>query len=95
MYRLPYLELKKDILIPHPGSDYTLSYPLGLKVPTKNLTIDSVEYKNLFIYILEDVNSSICSLCLLQNVAYTQNEQLVYFTSINKVKLQKKKKTHA
>jgi len=92
MYRLPYLELKKDILIPHPGSDYTLSYPLGLKVPTKNLTIDSVEYKNLFIYILEDVNSSICSLCLLQNVAYTQNEQLVYFTSINKVKLQKKEK---
>ena len=92
MYRLPYLEFKKNVLIPHPGSDYTLSCSLDLKISTKNLVIDSVEYNNLFVYIVEDINSVFCSLCLLQNIAYTQDEQVVYFTAINKVKLQKKEK---
>ena len=90
MYRLPYYELIEDTLIPHPGSDYTITYPLNIKISTKNIVIDSVEYKNLFVCVLPKSNTNLSSLCLLQNITYTQDEQLVYFTAINKVKIKKK-----
>ena len=92
MYELPHLFVTKENLVPHPGTDYTISIPLSVDLCTKNLIIDDVEYKNLFVCIMEDVKTSWCSLCLLQNISYTQDEQIIYFTSINKVKFHKKKK---
>ena len=77
MYELPYISISKEILIPHPGADYTLSYPLDKEIVTQNATIDNVEYKNLFIVALSDHTTSICSICLLQNVSYTQKEQII------------------
>ena len=92
MYQLPYISISKEILIPHPGTDYTLSYPLDREIVTTNAVIDNTKYKNLFIITLSDCNTDVCSICLLQNVAYTQKEQIVYFTAVSKVKLHKKKK---
>jgi SpoVK/Ycf46/Vps4 family AAA+-type ATPase len=92
MYELPHLFVSKETLVPHPGTDYTISIPLSVDLSTKNLIIEDVEYKNLFVCIIEDVNTSLCSLCLLQNVSYTQDEQIIYFTSLNKMKFHKKKK---
>lgn len=92
MYELPHLFVTKETLVPHPGTDYTISIPLSVDLSTKNLIIEDVEYKNLFVCIMEDVKTSFCSLCLLQNVSYTQDEQIIYFTSINKTKINKKKK---
>jgi SpoVK/Ycf46/Vps4 family AAA+-type ATPase len=92
MYELPYFSISKETLIPHPGVDYTLSLPLQNDFATKNLTIEEIEYKNLFILYLSDVKTTICSLCLLQNISYSQEEQIIYFTSINKVNLKRKKR---
>lgn len=92
MYELPYISISQDLLIPHPGMDYTLSLPLDEEIKTQNLTIDEIEYKNLFICILEEVNSPICSLCVLENLSYTQTEQLLHFKSLTKMKLKKKNK---
>ena len=93
MYELPYISISKEILIPHPGADYTLSCSLDTEIVTQNAVIDNTEYKNLFIILLDDCNTTVCSICLLQNVAYTQKEQIIYFTAVSKVKLQKKKKS--
>ena len=95
MYELPYITITSELLIPHPGIEYTLPLPLDAEIKTQNLLLDDVEYKNLFVCILEDINVRICSLCVLENLSYTQKEQLLHFKSLTKVKLNKKNKKNA
>lgn len=95
MHELPYFEISKEYLIPHPGSEYVLSLDKD-KLPKKFLflTSDSFNYqdsiyKNVFVLkILSDDNVlKYGVLCTLLDLVDSKQEINLIFSSLYKIKL--------
>lgn len=93
MYTLPCFRIQKELLVPHPGSSYTLTLDLeklpdNFAIPTRTLVLKNQSIMDGFlIRILYDSEkiSEYAALCVLDDTEKTFNELIVSFTVINKV----------
>ena len=96
MFNLPFISIPKEILIPHPGNNYTITLNKTndelLKVKSfqylnKNVTIS---YKKAFLIVIasdEGSFSDILAVCNLLNKASTEDSFVYHFASIRKASL--------
>lgn len=95
MHELPYFEISKEYLIPHPGNEYVLSLDKN-KLPKKFLflTSDSFNYqdsiyKNVFVLkiVSDDIILKYGALCALVDLVDSKQEINLIFSSLYKVEL--------
>jgi endopeptidase La len=96
MFSLPFISIPKEILIPHPGNNYTITLNKtdkelfdvkSFQYLEKNVTIS---YKNAFlITVASDENSfsNILAVCNLINKATTKDSFVYHFISVKKATL--------
>lgn len=96
MFALPFVTIPKDILIPHPGNNYTITLSKTgeelLKTEEFKYVKDSITiiYKKAFVIAIandEDDFSTIAVLCTLLNKAFTEDSYVYHFSSLKKIKL--------
>jgi endopeptidase La len=93
MYTLPYFILDKELLVPHPGSSYTIvldneKLPDNFILPTQTLTLKNESISNAFILGVaydKDTISQYAALAVLDNLETEVLETTIHFTVLNKV----------
>ena len=95
MLSLPYINVPKDVLVPHPGNNYTItltSKTFSLK--TKDISIKYTQdidlfYKKSFIVVLTDENETpltkVAVLCTLLSDVIVEDKHVCHFLSNTKV----------
>lgn len=96
MFSLPFISIPKEILIPHPGNNYTITLNKtdqellevkSFQYLNKNVT---VSYKKAFLIAIssdEDSFSNILAVCNLLNKAVTEDSFVYHFSSVKKATL--------
>lgn len=96
MFELPFVTISKNVLIPHPGNNYTITLDKTdeelLKVKDFLYVENDVtySYKKAFLIVItneEDDFTTIAVLCTLLNKAKTENVYVYHFSSVKKVNL--------
>ena len=96
MFKLPFVTIPKDILIPHPGNNYTITLSKTeeelLKVKELIYTKSNVNitFKKAFLIAVantQDEFSDLAVMCSLLNKAFTEDSYVYHFSAVKKVKL--------
>ena len=92
MQELPFLEINKEYLIPHPGNTFTLSLDSSklekdFVFPTMDFEYSSKKLEQAFIILVDTGNQllKVGSLCTLIETIYTEEEYVLIFESNFKV----------
>ena len=95
MLSLPYINVPKDVLIPHPGNNYTITLTSkSFSLKTKDISIKYTQdidlfYKKSFIVVLTDENETpltkVAVLCTLLSDVIVEDKHVCHFLSNTKV----------
>ena len=89
-YILPYVEIPKEILIPHPGSAYSLSLSkdqfMSFDIDTQILKINTIVYKDCFVLLLKDIKTH-AVLCMLDELYESDAEVYCNITCLKKIRV--------
>lgn len=96
MLTLPFISIPKDVLIPHPGNNFTITLPNkdSKQLNTKNISIEdspnvNMLFKNAFLVVIVDQDgtplSKVAALCSLLSSVSLEDKNVYHFISNIKV----------
>jgi hypothetical protein len=89
MYKLPFIRVPVEFLVPHEGNSYTLPVKKNTKILVDSVEVDNVLFTDVFIILPTSNNNNLkfATLVILEEEIKTKEEDFILFTALKKIKI--------